>query len=165
MSAQQPSPQAIDRWLASARDPVRGGALEAIYTMLDDQIQARQPVCESSGRCCHFERHGHRLYVTGLEVAWTLTRLEVPLTRARIDAAREAGGCPFQVDRLCSVHPIRPLGCRVYFCDPTARDWQQDLSEILLTRVRELHDRFELAYCYGEWRSMLELVSPRAGGS
>jgi len=144
MRAEQPSPQAIDRWLDAARDADSAGALEAIYTMLDDQIAARQPVCEASGRCCHFEAHGHRLYVTGLEVAWTLTRLDRLLTRAQIDTARDAGGCPFQDDRLCTVHPIRPLGCRVYFCDPSAQDWQQDLCEVLIGKVRELHDRFEL---------------------
>jgi hypothetical protein len=53
------------------------------------------------------------------------------------------------------VHALRPLGCRIYFCDQAAQGWQQDLSETLLARIRGLHDRFEVEYRYGEWRSML----------
>jgi hypothetical protein len=63
------------------------------------------------------------------------------------------------------VHRDRPLGCRVYFCDRSAQDWQQDLSERALAMVRAIHDRHGIEYRYGEWRTMLEkLASERAGG-
>lgn len=158
-----PTATDIASWREAARDTSIAGALEAVYTMLDDQIAARQPVCSASGRCCHFESFGHRLYVTGLEAAYTLGRLDQPLTRAQLEGAIADGGCPFQADRLCSVHPIRPLGCRVYFCDPTAQDWQQDLCETLISQVRALHDRFELAYRYSEWRAVLGWFVSGAG--
>ena len=81
------------------------------------------------------------------------------LSPAEINAARATGGCPFQVANLCGAHPIRPLGCRVYFCDRSAQDWQHQLSEHALQQIRSLHDRHQLPYRYGEWRAMLELLT------
>jgi Fe-S-cluster containining protein len=81
-----------------------------------------------------------------------------PESRLRLivlDAARQSGGCPFQVRNLCGVHSIKPLGCRLYFCDKSAQQWQNDLSERLLARIRALHDEQGIEYRYGEWREML----------
>ena len=50
---------------------------------------------------------------------------------------------------------MRPLGCRIYFCDPRAAGWQEDLSERTLARLRALHDAHDVPYRYGEWRTML----------
>lgn len=74
---------------------------------------------------------------------------------ADLDAARARGGCPFQVGNLCGVHAHKPLGCRVYFCDRSAEQWQQELSERLLADIRAIHDRHQIDYRYGEWRAML----------
>jgi len=64
-------------------------------------------------------------------------------------------GCPFQVNGMCSVHPLRPLGCRVYFCDPDAQDWQEPVYERFLNELRQLHERSGLEYRYLEWRAGL----------
>ncbi len=77
--------------------------------------------------------------------------------RADLAAASSRGGCPFQVRNLCGVHRIKPLGCRVYFCDRSAQAWQQDLSERLLREIRAIHDRFNVEYRYGEWLAMLAM--------
>ncbi len=146
--------------------------LESIYALVADEITARGPACWASGRCCNFDRAGHRLYVTGLETAYALAHLSPapppppqsppppspahPLTLQQIDTARAAGGCPFQSANLCTVHAVKPLGCRVYFCDRSAQDWQRDLSERMLREIRALHDRHAIEYRYGEWREMLE---------
>jgi Fe-S-cluster containining protein len=74
---------------------------------------------------------------------------------ADLEAALARGGCPFQVRNLCGVHAIKPLGCRVYFCDKSAQAWQGELSERLLGEIRGIHDRFAVPYRYGEWRAML----------
>ncbi|MBX3358340.1 MAG: hypothetical protein KF745_07920 [Phycisphaeraceae bacterium] len=156
---------------AAARAEVCEGLL-GIYADVAAAISEREPVCRVSGRCCNFERFGHRLYATGLETAYTLSRVDrtdwgrAPcgsspssgrvITLEQVGAARVAGGCPFQTGTLCGVHQIRPLGCRVYFCDPTAQEWQQDLYEHQMTSLRALHDRFGIEYRYGEWREMLE---------
>jgi Fe-S-cluster containining protein len=67
--------------------------------------------------------------------------------------------CPFQVSNLCSVHSIKPLGCRVYFCDRSAQQWQQELSERSLQEIRAIHDEHGIPYRYGEWRSMLSMFT------
>lgn len=207
-------------WLEAASDATIASALEAIYARAAAEVGRHGPVCRSSGRCCNFEKWGHRLYVTGLEVAYTLTRLgsttvpgasstpgagltpgtgETPgsarelddvrgpvlrlsvlgprgvggseatvagashggprrLALADIDAARGAGGCPFQAGTLCSVHAIKPLGCRVYFCDQSELPWQGELTETALAEIKALHEAHDIPYRYGEWRDMLEAV-------
>ncbi len=121
------------------------------------------PACWASGRCCNFAKSGHLLYVTGLEAAYTISRLGAcrseGLSIPQVQAARDAGGCPFQVGNLCGVHPIRPLGCRVYFCDRSAQAWQQELYELELGRVREIHDVHDVSYRYAEWRGLLEQLT------
>jgi len=51
----------------------------------------------------------------------------------------------------------------VYFCDPVAQGWQEQLSEKLLEQIRSLHGRHEIPYRYGEWRAMLGLFVESAG--
>jgi Fe-S-cluster containining protein len=162
-------------WLESATSPAIAHALEDIYAQVAREIAARGPACWASGRCCNFDRAGHRLYVTGLEAAYCVARLPAagldhhpaepaiaagPLTTRALALARERGGCPFQVGNLCGVHAIKPLGCRVYFCDRSAQDLQQDLTERTLARVKSIHETHAIPYRYGEWRSMLDLFVP-----
>lgn len=145
-------------WLLAADDGLVAGALEEVFAEAQREIAQRGPACWASGRCCNFVKAGHRLYVTGLEAAYTLARLGPEVRAALPTALSDAldnGGCPFQLANLCSVHEIKPLGCRVYFCDKSAQQWQQDLSERLLAEVRAIHDRFGVPYRYGEWRGLL----------
>ena len=139
---------------AAAREPV-AGELEAVYAMIADQVEARGPACWASGRCCNFERTGHLLYTTGLEAAYTMLRLGRALEPGEVVAAVARGGCPFQEGNLCGVHPIRPVGCRVYFCDRSAQRWQMELSERAIAMVRGVHDRHGIPYRYAEWRGLL----------
>lgn len=145
-------------WLDAARNEFLCAELETIYDEVRRETAAQKPVCVASGRCCRFEEYGHRLYVTGFEAAYTLARLPSALTREALDDARAAGGCPFQVENLCKVHTIKPLGCRTYYCDETAQEWQKDLTERMLGKIRALHDRHGLEYRYGEWRGMMGVV-------
>lgn len=157
-------------WLdASRRDDV-ALALESVYADAAGAIAARGPSCWASGRCCNFKAAGHLLYVTGLEAAYTLVRLPPPAVvppqpepvklALPLQQARDRGGCPFQSANLCGVHAIKPLGCRVYFCDRSAQEWQNLLSERLLADVRAIHDRFGIEYRYGEWLNMLGQFDP-----
>lgn len=159
-----------DAWIRAAASPPIAAALEGVYARVADAIAARGPACWASGRCCNFEETGHLLYVTGLEAAYTITRLP---RRASAPQEPDLAGvtlpqfgtsvrhpiCPFQVSNLCSVHTIKPLGCRVYFCDRSAQEWQQELSERSLHEIRALHDEHEIPYRYGEWRSMLAMFA------
>lgn len=144
-------------WLAAARDPAITANLEAVYAMIADQIEARNPACWGSGRCCNFESAGHRLYTTGLEAAYTLSRLPagLALTQSALDEAIARGDCPFLSVNLCGVHTVKPAACRVYFCDRAARTWQEELAERAHEMIRAVHDRHAVAYRYDEWRALL----------
>jgi Fe-S-cluster containining protein len=147
-------------WLEATRRPGVRAELEALHDYTAAAIDSRRPLCTASGRCCNFDAFGHRLYATGLETAYTVALLKERrplLTTESLRAARARGNCPFQLERLCEVHAIRPLGCRVYFCDASAQEWQQGLYERLLRELRAIHDRHGIEYRYGEWRGMLEM--------
>lgn len=148
-------------WLAAARDPRIAQSLESVYAMIADEITKRAPACWASGRCCNFKQSGHLLYVTGLEAAYAVARLTASSPRLSphsLEVAVESGGCPFQVGNLCGIHTIKPLGCRVYFCDRSAQEWQQALTERAMADIRALHDRENIDYRYAEWRSLLSLM-------
>ena len=91
-------------WARAADDAAVDAQLRGIYDALAQQIDRRSPTCWLSGNCCRFDSYGHRLYVTGLEVAWMMRQLD-DAARARLAAAQLPGadGCAFQVDKLCSI--------------------------------------------------------------
>jgi Fe-S-cluster containining protein len=100
--------------------------------------------------------------VSGLETALTVRERRLagaPPDLAAVERARAAGTCPFlRDDRLCGAHDRRPLGCRVYFCDREAAEWQSALYERTHRAIVDVHERFGLPYSYGEWRDQLEAV-------
>lgn len=160
-------------WMEAVRREDVRSRLEGVYARAGAEIEARGPSCWASGRCCNFDRAGHRLYVTGLEAAYVVEGLQERESRASrgvqegtrvislpvIETAQAVGGCPFQERNLCGVHEIKPLGCRVYFCDRGAEEWQQELSERLLKELRAVHDECDVEYRYGEWREMLSMIA------
>ena len=142
------------RWRDAAAEPAVDQAIADLYKRLDDGVAVKGPTCWVSGKCCNFNEYGHDLFVTGLEIAWVLSKLphgSQAVARWRDRLSPEAA-CPFQVDRLCSVHTIRPLGCRIFFCQEGTQDWQQDLYEGFLKDLRTLHDERGIEYRYMEWR-------------
>lgn len=143
-------------WAVAAADPGVDAELRAIYDALGREIDRRSPTCWLSGNCCKFDSYGHRLYVTGLEIAWMLQRLDSP-GRERLRDAQlpQADGCAFQVEKLCSIRDLRPLGCRLFYCDPTAEPWMNEVYEQFLSQLRALHERYHLPYSYMEWRQGL----------
>ncbi len=150
---------AARRWQAWWRDagrPEVHAALAQFYATIDADVASRNPACELSGRCCRFDQYGHRLYVTSLEIAWMLRQFGGPAADRLQEATLPANeGCPFQVGKLCSVHALRPLGCRLYFCDPSAAGWLNTVHEQYLGVLRGIHDNHGIAYHYQEWRAGL----------
>lgn len=167
----EPTPRDLaSAWLEAVGNERIALELESVYEYAAAAIESRGPACWASGRCCNFDAAGHRLYVTGLEAAYTVQRSRdregasiplagdpAPLAAESLSDARARGGCPFQSANLCSAHTIKPLGCRVYFCDRSAQYWQHVLSERSLEMIRAIHDRHGLEYRYGEWRDMLSM--------
>jgi Fe-S-cluster containining protein len=156
--------------IAAVRPEVIAG-IDAVYREMARRVDERRPVCTASGRCCRFEEYGHRLFVTTAELAAFTAALRSvrrpddnpPALPRRVSLAlrsepsfvSKGGACPFQMDGLCSVHHIRPFGCRVFYCDPTATDWQQEQYETLHADLRRLHERLGVPYFYVEWRQAL----------
>jgi len=136
-----------------------GSTLQDLYTHIDQAIKKRGPTCWVSGRCCNFNAFGHRLYVTGLEIAWFLEQVKQTANggpdRTPTPTLDPNATCPFQIDGLCSVHAIRPLGCRIFFCQQGTSAWQNQLYEQFLGSLRNLHDLHALPYRYLEWRTGL----------
>lgn len=159
---------------AAAARPELAAAVADLYARVRAEVEARQPVCEISGRCCRFEQFGHRLFVTTVELSAFVRDAGRPMqgfgpqgsgpagsspSALSLPVAWDGSGCPFQVAGRCGVHPIRPFGCRIYFCDATAEAWQQAQYERFHADIRHLHERFEVPYFYVEWREAIRAVS------
>jgi Fe-S-cluster containining protein len=131
--------------------------VENLYRAVQDAIDLRRPICSTSGRCCRFDEFGHRLYVTTIELAAFVHGLAPMRDKAPV-MAEIAGGCPFQLARLCSVHTIRPFGCRIFFCDETSTQWQRDQYERFHAELKRLHAALDVPYFYVEWREALRVL-------
>jgi Fe-S-cluster containining protein len=134
-------------------------AVTELYEELGRRIEIRRPVCRASGRCCRFEEFGHRLYVTTVELAAFVGPVKglkaQPSAKTGLPVIGNPGGCVYQVEGLCSVHAIRPFGCRVFFCDETSTEWQRAQYEELHAELKRMHERLEVPYYYMEWRTAL----------
>lgn len=129
--------------IASEVDRFRAPLL-AIYEDLDAAIAGLAPVCRLSGRCCRFEEYGHTLFVSAPEAALLLT--DAPVPSRPLDGGAT---CPWQDQGgRCTAREARPLGCRVYFCDPAYEPRAFDLSEAYLGRLKRLVQAMELPWNY-----------------
>lgn len=111
---------------------LRDGLL-AIYTDLQSDVARAAPVCDLSGRCCRFKEYGHTLFISRPEAELLL---EVPFPEGLVV---DEGGCPYQVNGLCTARDRRPLGCRAYYCDPNYAGVGELLSERYIARLKQLH--------------------------
>lgn len=114
----------------------------AVYAEVDAAVAAARPRCEASGRCCRFEEYGHTLFISQFEADLLLETSPAyakPVGRAN---------CPFQIDNLCTARQERPLGCRIYFCDPSFQDRQQEITESAIARLKSIADEFEVPWKY-----------------
>lgn len=114
-------------------DELRRQVLE-LYGEVDAAVAAAGPVCVTSGRCCRFKEYGHTLFVSSLEA-------DVLLASAPpYDRPVSSDFCPFQKGNLCTAREPRPLGCRVYYCDPAYQETGSRISEEYLRRLKRLAD-------------------------
>lgn len=121
-----------------------------LYTEVDRQVAAAGPRCDASGRCCRFREYGHTLFLSSLEADLLL------------DAAPPFAGpvsadfCPWQKDNLCTAREPRPLGCRIYHCDPAFQDQSGQITETALRVLKRLAAEFGLAWRYAPLHFFLE---------
>jgi len=129
-------------------DELRRKVLE-IYCEADAEVKAAGPVCVASGRCCRFKEYGHVLYISNLEADVLLAAAppyEKPVA---------SDFCPFQKDKLCTAREPRPLGCRVYYCDPTYQETGNAITEKYLSRLKQLAAEHGVEYRYAPLHTYL----------
>jgi Fe-S-cluster containining protein len=103
-----------------------------LYRDVDRAVAAAGPVCVASGRCCRFKEWGHVLYLSNLEADVLLA--DAPAYERPVSP----DFCPFQKEKLCTARESRPLGCRVYFCDPNYQEASHEITERFLHRLKVL---------------------------
>ncbi len=114
----------------------------AVYAAVDAAVAAAAPRCEASGRCCRFTEYGHTLFLSRFEADILLEAApayEQPVTR---------DGCPFQVENLCTAREPRPIGCRVYFCDPSYEATGNAITEDAVARLKGIADAHGTGWRY-----------------
>jgi hypothetical protein len=112
-----------------------------LYAGVDAEVRAAGPVCVASGRCCRFKEYGHTLFLSNLEAEVLLSAappFEGPVT---------PDFCPFQKENLCTAREPRPLGCRVYYCDPNYQETGNALTEKYLKKLKTIAEERGV-----EWR-------------
>ena len=116
--------------------------VRALYREVDAAVAAAGPRCDASGRCCRFKEWGHVLFLSGLEA-------DVLLASApAYERPVSADFCPFQVGNLCTAREPRPLGCRIYFCDPAYQDTGNAIMEDALRKLKRLSEEYGLDWRY-----------------
>lgn len=126
-------------------------ALAGIYRELDAELAESNPRCELSGRCCDFPKAGHELFATDLEVEFARRHAgEVPAAPEKL--------CPFWRVGRCELRDGRPLGCRVYFCDPEFAAAMPEIAERFHRRIVALHSEFAIPYRYRRFVSSVREV-------
>jgi len=123
--------------------------LLAVYATADAEVAAAAPVCEVSGRCCRFREYGHTLFLSRPEAELLLHDGLPP------DSVVNDEGCPFQIRGLCTARERRPLGCRVYFCDPRYEGTGEQISERAISRLKALHAETETLW---EYRPLVQFL-------
>ena len=125
----------------------------------EEEIAAAGPVCLASGRCCRFKEHGHTLFVSNLEAGVLLSG--APPYQQPVSA----DFCPFQKENLCTAREHRPLGCRVYYCDPRYQETGNQITEKYLRMLKDLAEASGLEWRYAPLHHFLsERGDPHRSG-
>jgi len=129
-----------------------------IYDWLDSQILESANLagkCDACGKCCNFDTPDpdrgldHRLFVTPPELIYLAANLypkgtkPMPTTR-----------CPYNIDNKCSVYEYRFAGCRVFCCNADP-DFQSQLSESTLKKLKSICTELEIPYRYTDLATAL----------
>jgi hypothetical protein len=142
---------------SSGGPPAHHRELAELYARLDAEVARLAPVCRISGRCCRFREYGHTLFLSAPEADYLLSGAS-PAVRPLDDGAT----CPWQDEHgRCTAREARPLGCRVYFCDPAYQDEAPALSERFIAGLKRLADRHGLAWDYAPLHRHLQAHSER----
>ena len=129
-------------------DIVREKVLQ-VYAEADAAVAAAGPRCDASGRCCRFVEYGHTLFISQFEA-------EILLESAPgFSTPVSANSCPFQVEGLCTVRDSRPLGCRIYFCDPAYQSRMIEITEKAVAQLKTIAETHGTGWQYASLQHFL----------
>jgi len=131
--------------------------LAELYARLDQEVAAGGARCELSGRCCDFPRSEHVLYASGLEGDYAQA------AAGGVIPAAASGTCPWFVEGRCGLRAGRPMGCRIYFCDPSWADEMTTVYETFHAELKQLHERHGRSYVYA--RFVDDMAARREGSA
>jgi Fe-S-cluster containining protein len=123
-----------------------------LYAWVDQEIQdhdAAAGSCLACAQCCDFVAYDHRLYVTTPELIYFKAQLGSEPVKPM-----STGRCPYQEGQKCSVHTIRFLGCRIFCCKGQSQ-FQNELMETALQRLKALCEEFDIPYQYTDLATAL----------
>jgi hypothetical protein len=125
-------------------EPSPEAELRVVYNQVDQQVANLGPVCQLSGRCCRFAEYGHTLFVSSLEIRYLIAGAQAP--SRPLD---RGDSCPWQDQQgRCTARDSRPLGCRIFHCDPSYQEVGQEISERFITELKRITQRWDLAWNY-----------------
>ena len=115
-----------------------------IYDWLEAQITNgdTENQCEVCGKCCDFEGYDHRLFITGPELMYLAEHIGQESIKPM-----PTGKCPYNIEGKCTVYEYRFSSCRIFSCGGDA-DFQSELSESVLRKLKSLCEEFRIPYCY-----------------
>ena len=105
--------------------------------------------CQVCGACCDFPAYDHRLYVTPPELVYLAAKLGMRELRSMT-----TGRCPYQEGPRCTVHEHRFAACRIFCCGGDG-DFQSELSEEVLRRLKALCEQCHVPYRYQDLAAAL----------
>ena len=119
-------------------------SLRGLFADLDADLATLGPACAASGRCCRFAEYGHTLFLSAPEVDFLIDEAPPP-----VRPLDDGSTCPWQ-DALgrCTAREARPLGCRVYFCDPNYQDSLFQIGESYIARLKSMVAKAVLPWDY-----------------
>ncbi len=121
-----------------------------IYTWLNAQIRDNNLLtgqCKACGKCCDFDKFDHHLFVTPPELMYLTTGQQAASLGAENIKSMPSSRCPYNIDCKCTVYEYRFAACRTFCCDGDA-DFQSELSESALKKLKSLCTEFQIPYRY-----------------
>lgn len=133
------------------------GKVAEIYTWLNAQIRDNDLLtgqCKACGKCCDFDKFDHHLFVTPPELMYLTTGQQAANLGAENIKSMPTNRCPYNIDGKCTVYEYRFAACRIFCCDADA-DFQSELSESALKKLKSLCTEFQIPYRYTDLATAL----------
>lgn len=123
-----------------------------IYNWLDLQIRSYASLagqCRACGQCCDFAKYDHKLFVTTPELDYLVDNIGPENIKQMT-----TGRCPYNINDRCTIHNYRFAGCRIFCCNGEV-DFQSELSEAVLQKLKSICTEFQQRYHYTDLATAL----------